>query len=101
MDVDRHLAALKKALFEQDGRLDEDQHWWPYEVIELCAHSLHPGHEREFAACTLLVIDAVADGYDGSTDLSAKFESMAAVYSALPTELSEEILAAYIRSGQA
>jgi len=54
---DQHLDALRKVIFEQDGVSTRPQYWFPYEVIELGAHSLESGHEREFAICTLLVVD--------------------------------------------
>ena len=70
---DQHLVALRRLIFEQGGIPTAGQIWFPYEVIELGAHHLQPGHEREFAICTLLVIGAVEVGFDSSTDLSQKF----------------------------
>ena len=52
-------------------------------MIELGAHQLHQGHEREFAICTLLVVGAVKAGFDTSTDLSQKFHDRAADYDKL------------------
>lgn len=94
-DADRHLRALRETIFEQHGALRSDQHWHPYEVIELGANALVPGHPREFAICTLLVLHAVATGYDTATDLAFKFETLAADYDALPTGLRDEVLRAY------
>ena len=99
VDAELHLDALKKVLFEQDGCAYDGQHWYPYEVIELCAHWLQPGHAREFAACTLLVIKNVVQGHDRCTDLVYKFECRASDYARLPPELSEQIIAAYVASG--
>jgi hypothetical protein len=75
--------------------LRSDQYWHPYEVIEFGANALAPRHPREFAICTLLVLHAVATGYDTATDLAFKFETHAADYDALPTDLRDEILRAY------
>ncbi len=94
-DSDRHLAALRSVCVEQRGILHSDQLWFPYEVIELGSHKLVPGHEREFAACTLLVLANVAVGVDTSTDLKEKFKDRAADYDRLPLDLREEILGAY------
>ncbi|HZX79057.1 hypothetical protein [Lysobacter sp.] len=99
VDCDAHLAELLKLIREQSGVLSDEQFWHPYEVIELCAHALEPGHEREFAACTLVVINAVATGYDTSTRLDWKFNDRADDYDRLPSELRELILAAYAATG--
>jgi hypothetical protein len=94
-DSQQHLKALRSVIFEQDGELQNEQTWHPYEVIELCTHSLKPCHEREFAICTLLVIQAVASGLDSSTDLSAKLNDRAKDYDYLPPDLRDTILNAY------
>ena len=96
--TDEHLAALRQVVFEQDGIPTSGQYVTPYEVIELGAHHLAKGHDREFAICTLLVIRAVESGYDEATDLSQKFHDRAADYGQLPTELRDEILDAYSRA---
>ena len=95
-DVDGHLAALRRVLFDQHGDFAEGDTWCPYEVVELCAHSLEPGHEREFALCTLLVIRAVAKGFDRATSLEAKFDEHASDYQSLPPELRDAILAGFM-----
>lgn len=92
---ERHLEALRKLIFGQHGLLEEDQCWYPYEVIELGSHHLQPGREREFAICTLLVIEAVRTGRDRWTELSDKFNDRASDYDALPPALRDEILGAY------
>jgi hypothetical protein len=99
VDADLHLDELLKLLREQDSVLSEGQYWYPYEVLELGAHSLKPGHEREFAACTLLVINAVATGYDKSTRLDWKFDERAGDYDRLPTTLRDLVLDAYLAAG--
>ena len=100
-DIDAHLAALRRVLFEQQGKFAAGQSWHPYEVVELSAHSLKPGHEREFALCTLLVLHAVAEGSDQHTDLELKFDDRAAEYQALPEALRDAILAAYMEANLA
>lgn len=95
LEAQKHLAALRTVIFEQEGQFQESQRWLPYEVVELGAHALAPGHEREFAICTLLVVAAVRSGFDSATSLSAKFGTQAASYDALPSVLREEVLNAY------
>jgi hypothetical protein len=100
VDADIHLEQLKVLITAQHGYLTDGQHWHPYEVIELCAHTLTPGHEKEFTACTLLVLRAVASGFDRSTDLDWKFEDRAQDYDALPTPYRDAILDAYLQAGR-
>ena len=97
-DTHRHLEALQAVCFKQDGIVTSEQQWFPYEVIELGSNALTPGHEREFAVCTLLVLANVAAGVDTSTDVQAKFADRAGDYDRLPNELREEILNAYRRA---
>lgn len=99
VDADVHLAELRKLVSSQSGQLVEGQYWYPYEVIELGSHRLVPGHEREFAACTLLVLRAVRDGFDTATSLMDKFEDHVATYRTLPAPLSSTILQAYESAG--
>ena len=94
-----HLDALRAVIFSQGGDLGQDQIWYPYEVIELGAHALSPGHEREFAICTLLVIQAVVCGFDVSTDLSAKHSDRRKDYDVLPSALRDELANAYLVAG--
>jgi len=98
-DSHRHLESLRAVILGQDGSLREGQSWYPYEVIELGANALKPGHEREFVICTLLVIQAVIDGFDSSTDLTTKFSDRAQDYDLLPPMLREEVLRAYQIAG--
>ncbi|MEH6415785.1 hypothetical protein [Pseudomonas sp. CGJS7] len=100
VNADVHLEALKQLIASQDRVPTRGQHWYPYEVIELCASSLTPGHEREFTACTLLVLHAVASGYDTSTWVDEKLADRAKNYDALPVEFRDAILDAYQRIEQ-
>ena len=95
LEAERHLAALRTVIFEQDGQFQECQRWLPYEVVELGAHALASGHEREFAICTLLVVAAVRSGFNSATSLAVKFGEQAADYDALPPVLRDEVLNAY------
>ncbi len=98
-DDNQHLEALRAVVFSQAGVIQEHQYWYPYEVIELGSHALTAGHEREFAICTLLVINAVSSGADISTDLIEKFEQRAQDYDQLPEALKSEVLHAYQAAG--
>ncbi len=98
VDADLHLEALRPVV-ESGGRLQEGQYWYPYEVIELASHQLVPEHEREFVACTLIVLAAVASGYDTSTSLEWKFDDRAEDYGKLQPEFRESVLAAYAAAG--
>ncbi len=100
VDVELHLEAIKKLVADPEHRLAEGDYWFPYEVIELCSHSLKAGHEREFVACTLLVLHAVSSGYDTSTDLELKLEDRAQDYDILLPHLREAILSAYLQAGR-
>lgn len=99
-DIERHRDALKQLIDVQHGVLTRGQHWHPYEVIELCAQALKAGHEREFTACTLLVLRAVASGFDTHTDLDQKLADRAQDYDALPAEFRDAIVDAYQRIDQ-
>lgn len=96
--VDAHLVALRQVIFEQRGVPSDGQYWYPYEVVELGSHALEPGHEREFALCTLLVIEAALRGFDKNVDLAEKLARRARDYDALPPELRDVILQAYERA---
>lgn len=101
VDADVHLHELNKLIDVQSGALQEGQYWYPYEVIELTTNSLVPGHEREFVACTLLILHAVASGYDTAANLDWKFNDHAVDYDLLPPDMRDMVLSAFMRaSGQ-
>ena len=93
----RHRTALQQVVGPQQGRLHEDQLWYPYEVIERGAARYAPGHEREFVLCTLLVILAVQAGQRLDVDLALQFDDLAATYETLPPVLRDTVLDAYQR----
>ncbi len=97
--ADEHSVALHQVIFEQRGVPSKEQYWYPYEVVELGSHALEPGHEREFALCTLLVLEAALGGFDRNVNLAEKLARMARDYDALPPELRDVILQAYERAG--
>jgi len=94
-----HLAALKAVIFDQAGKLTDDQRWFPYEVIELGSNVLASGHEREFFFCTMLVLQAARNGYDTSVDLLDKLANRATEYDQLPVLLRDQVLRAYHLAG--
>lgn len=96
-DFDKHLLELQRVVQVHDGLFHEGQSWHPYEVVELGAHSLTNGHEREFVLCTLLVIRAVESGFDTWTSLDVKFDSCAATYDMLSVELRELVIDSYLQ----
>lgn len=99
-DQARHETALQLVIGQQGGNFNEGQCWFPYEVVELGAHHLQTGHEREFAICTILVIRSVSAGFDKATDLAEKKMAMESQYRVLPVALQEAIDAEYAAAGQ-
>ena len=98
-ETESHLKELRK-LFATDSLVPStDQIWYPYEVIELTSNSLEPGHEREFAACTLLVLRAIEAGYDTGAFPRDKFAYLAPDYDRPPPALREAVLDAFTRVG--
>lgn len=98
-DRESHEAALRSVIWENADRFTEGQQWFPYEVVELGASHLQAGHEREFAICTLLVIRAVATGFDKATDLAEKRASKVWEYGQLPAQLADAIDVEYVAAG--
>ena len=96
--VGQHLAALNDLIFHRRGEFQDGDLWYPYEVIELGANSVHSGHEREFAICSLLVIHAVVSGFDTRTDLADKFSTVDFSIDNMPAELVELLLHEYSRA---
>ena len=103
VDAHLHLPALKRLIRDVDGDFTQiDEHsTYPREVIELGASWLQPGHEREFAICTLLWIHAIATESDRCTDLQDLYDLRAGDYSRLPSHLQEEIRQAFRSAGVA
>ncbi|WP_266183209.1 hypothetical protein [Dyella humicola] len=99
-DQDRHQTALRLVIDQQGGKFNEGQYWFPYEVVELGAHDLQTGHEREFAICTILVIRSVAAGFDKATDLAEKRAAMESQYRLLPVALQVAVDAEYAAAGE-
>ncbi len=92
----KHYKALKEVIFVQDGIVNNEQSWFPYEVIELSSNSLKENHQREFVICTLLIILNVKVGADTVNDLDSKFNSFSGEYEKLSNKYSEIIISEYI-----
>ncbi len=93
--VQQHLTSLREVIERQNGVINQEQFYFPYEVIELGSNMLVSGHEREFAICTLLVVANVLAGSDTATDLSQKFSDHSQEYDQLPIHLKEAVLDAF------
>ena len=65
-----HRNELDKVI-ENDGIVNfkEQGVWYPYEVIELGMNCLQKGHEKEFAACMVIVLINMLGGDDISNDI--------------------------------
>ena len=85
----RHKEALKKLIFEQNGIVNADQYWFPYEVIELSRWSCKEGHEREFAISNVIIALSILGGADGSNSVEYMFEQLSNEYESLSSELKE------------
>lgn len=67
-EVERHKTALKKLIFEQNGVVQQEQFWYPYEVVELCKNVCQKGHTREFLICHMIIAISIIEGSDGSNE---------------------------------
>ncbi len=85
----RHKKALKKLIFEQNGIVNADQYWFPYEVIELSRWSCKEGHEREFAISNVIIALSILADADGSNSVEYMFEQLSNEYESLSSELKE------------
>ena len=87
----RHKEALKKLIFEQNGVINSDQYWFPYEVVELSRWSCKKGHEREFAISNVIIALSVLGGADGSNSIEFMFEQLSNEYEGLASELKKVV----------
>ena len=87
----RHKEALKKLFFEQNGVINSDQYWFPYEVVELSRWSCKKGHEREFAISNVIIALSVLGGADGSNSIEFMFEQLSNEYEGLASELKKVV----------
>jgi len=97
-DQHKHYEALSDLIFMRKGEFQRCDNWFPYEVIELGANSIHVGHEREFVICSLLVIHAVGSGFDTWTNLENKFSNLDSSLDELSTDLADLLLHEYVRT---
>lgn len=91
-DSEKHYEAIREVLYKQQGIVNSEQSWYPYEVVELGANHLMQNHETEFALCTCLVAKAIIAGVDTSTTADEKLENHAQEYDRLPNPLRELVL---------
>ncbi|MBA0223290.1 hypothetical protein A7X93_10745 [Stenotrophomonas maltophilia] len=97
-DARRHLQELQ-VLMQQGGILNDEQEWYPFEVIERGAGHLHPGHEREFVICVLLWLQALAQDRISSLDPRLHLDDRAMDIEALPDVLRDAVLDAFTAAG--
>lgn len=90
-----HLAALESLIFERQGKFKDGEHWCPFEVVELGTNSVNPGHEREFALCCLLALEAINSGFDSVHDRESRFSAFEAHLGQIPPDLAGILVEAY------
>ncbi|MBC3875820.1 hypothetical protein [Undibacterium flavidum] len=83
----RHKEALKKLIFEQNGIVNADQLWFPYEVVELSRWSCKEDHEREFAISNVIIALSILGGADTTNSTEYMFDQLSHAYERLPLEL--------------
>lgn len=88
----RHIEELKKLIFEQNGIVNADQSWFPYEVIELSRWSLKEGHEREFAISNVIIALSILGGTDTTNSVEYMFDRLSNEYERLPLELRNVVV---------
>jgi hypothetical protein len=86
-----HKESLKKLIFEQNGIVNADQYWFPYEVVELSRWSCKEGHEREFAISNVIIALSILGDADGSNSVEYMFERLSNEYESLSSELKEVV----------
>ena len=88
----RHIEELKKLIFEQNGIVNADQSWFPYEVIELSRWSLKEGHEHEFAISNVIIALSILGGTDNTNSVEYMFDRLSNEYERLPLELRSVVV---------
>jgi hypothetical protein len=94
-DQGAHLAALESLIFDRQGKFKDGEYWFPFEVIELGTNSVKPGHEREFALCCLLALEAINSGFDPVHDRESRFSAFEPHLSQVPPDLARILVEAY------
>ena len=95
-----HKEALRKLIFEQHCIVNDDQYWFPYEVVELTRWRCKEGHEREFAICNIIIALSILAGTDLSNDPSDMIDTIAPEYDKLPEELRETVINILIQANE-
>lgn len=95
-EIEIHEAALRTLIFDQNCVTNiSEQYWHPYECVELNRFSCNPGHEREFAICTIIIaIFMHADADTGDKNPHDMLQDYAGEYDKLPDNLRELVLTA-------
>lgn len=93
-DSSRHKESLKKLIFGQNGIIDADQYWFPYEVVELSRWSCKEGHEREFAISNTIIALSILGDADNSNSIEYMFQQLSNEYESLSPELKEIVTSA-------
>jgi hypothetical protein len=88
----RHKEELNKVIFEQNGIIKSDQHWFPYEVIELSRWYCKLGQEREFAICNVIIALSILGGADRSNSIEYMLETLSNEYEILPVGLKDMVI---------
>ena len=91
-DTKKHKAALRILIFEQNCIINAEQHWYPYEVVELTRWSCKEGHEREFAICNIIISLSIKNGMDRSNDPNEMLNQLATEYDKLPEDIKMIVL---------
>lgn len=90
-DLAEHRAQLDLVI-ENQGAIDaEEQLWYPYSVIEIGKNMLQAGHEREYAACTGIILHNVILGNDKMNNVQQIVAMNAPQISTLPEDLKNLI----------
>ena len=75
-DIPKHRKELDLVINNGGSIKGIEQHWYPYEVIELGKNYLEPSHEREFTACAIIVLLNIISGEDACNDLDIGIDTI-------------------------
>lgn len=92
VDFEKHKAALRSLIFDQDCVITSEQCWYPYECVELMRWSCQQGHEREFAICNVIIAISIIADADHFNDPKDMLETIAPEYAKLPVILRKMVL---------
>ena len=75
-DISKHRKELDLVINNGGSIKGIEQHWYPYEVIELGKNYLDKDHEREFTACAIIVLLNIISGEDQCNDLDIGIDTI-------------------------